>query len=167
LPSSEALESVYGKRSTAGDILVLDSNEYILGLTDPQSDSATLLKVIKDYVVIVPAMVVREVTSNLAAISSTLPRMFYGLLNDPSAHVVRSYDEPPEELWLKYLDLGLSEEDAFIGAVAERVGAKFLVSENRDFLRELKTEAFEVVDASTLLQKLEKGEVASAESTIE
>jgi hypothetical protein len=29
LPNSEALESVYGKRSTAGDILILDSNEYI------------------------------------------------------------------------------------------------------------------------------------------
>ncbi len=78
--------------------------------------------------------------------------------------MVRSYDEPPEELWLKYLDLGLSEEDAFIGALAEWVGAKFLVSENRDFLRELKTEAFEVVDALTMLQKLEQGEVALAES---
>jgi hypothetical protein len=167
LPSSEALESAYGKRSTAGDILVLDSNEYIFGLTDLQSDSAILLKVIKDYVVIVPAMVVREVTSNLAAMNSTLPRMFYGLLNDPSAHIARSFDEPPEELWLKYLDLGLSDEDAFVGAIAEWVGAKFLVSENRDFLRELKTEAFEVVDASMMLQKLEQGEVVPAESIIE
>jgi hypothetical protein len=70
-------------------------------------------------------------------------------------------------LWLKYLDLGLSEEDAFIGAIAEWVGAKFLVSENRDFLHELKTEAFEVVDASTLLQKLEQGEAAPAENTIQ
>jgi hypothetical protein len=167
LPNSEALENAYGRQSIVGDILVLDSNEYIFGFTDPQSDSADLLKAIKDYVVIVPAIVVQEVTSNLAAISSTLPKMFYGLLNDPSAHMVRSYGEPPEELWLKYLDLGLSEEDAFIGALAEWVGAKFLVSENRDFLRELKTEAFEVVDASTLLQKLEKGEVAPAESIIE
>jgi hypothetical protein len=58
LPNSEALESVYGKRSTAGDILILDSNEYIFGFTDPQSDSAALLQVIKDYVVIVPAIVV-------------------------------------------------------------------------------------------------------------
>lgn len=164
MPSSETLESASGRPSIVGDILVLDSNVYIFGFTDPQSESANLLKAIKDYIVIVPAIVVQEVTSNLAVISSTLPRMFYGLLNDPSAHMVRSYDEPPEELWLKYLDLGLSEEDAFIGALAEWVGAKFLVSENRDFLRELKTEAFEVVDALTMLQKLEQGEVALAES---
>jgi hypothetical protein len=167
LPSSEALEGAYGKRSTAGDILVLDSNEYIFGLTDPQSDSATLLKVIKDYAVIVPAIVIREVTTNLAAMNLTLPRMFYGLLNDPAAHMERAYNEPPEELWLKYLDLGFSEEDAFIGAIAEWVGAKFLVSENRDFLRRLKMGAFEVVDASTILQKLEQGEVVPAESIIE
>jgi hypothetical protein len=163
LPSSEAFESAFGNRSIAGDILILDSNEYIFGFTHPQSDSAALLKAVKDYVVIVPAIVVQEVTSNLAAMSPTLPKMFYGLLNDPSAHIMRSYDEPPEELWLKYLDLHLSEEDAFIGAFAEWVGAKFLVSENRDFLRELKTEAFEVVDASTMLQKLEQGEVASVD----
>ncbi|MGA9351931.1 MAG: type II toxin-antitoxin system VapC family toxin [Anaerolineae bacterium] len=167
MPNSEALESAYGRPSIVGDILILDSNEYIFGFADPHSDSADLLKAIKDYVVIVPAIVVQEVTSNLAAISSTLPRMFYGLLNDPSVHMVRSYDEPPEELWLKYLDLGLSEEDAFIGGFAEWVGAKFLVSENRDFLRELKTEAFEVVDASMMLQKLEQGEVTPAESIIE
>jgi len=36
-----------------------------------------------------------------------------------------------------------------------------------DFLRELKTEAFEVVDASMMLQKLEQGEVVPAESIIE
>jgi len=166
LPSSEALESAYGKRSIVGDILILDSNEYIFGFTDPQSYSAALLKAIKNYTVIVPAIVVREVTSNLAAMSSTLPRMFYGLLNDPSAHMVRFYDEPPEELWLKYLDLDLSEEDAFIAAIVEWIGAKFLVSENRDFLRRLNTEAFEVVDALTLLEKLAEGEVASVESIV-
>ena len=166
MPNSEALESAYGKRSIVGDILILDSNEYIFGFIDPQSDSAALLKMIKDYLVIVPAIVVREVTGNLAAIRSTLPKMFYGLLNDPSAHMVRSYDEPPEELWLKYVDLGLSEEDAFIGAFAEWAGARFLVSENRHFLHRLKTDAFEVVDALTLLQKLAEGEVAPAGSTI-
>ena len=116
--SSEVLESTYGKRSTAGDILVLDSNEYILGFTDPKSDSAALLKALKECVVVVPTMVVEEVTSSLATISSRLPRMFYGLLNDPSAHVTRTYYEPPMELWLKYLELGLPEEDAFIGAFA-------------------------------------------------
>ena len=167
MPNSEALESAYGKRSIVGDILILDSNEYIFGFTDPQSDSAALLKAVKDYVVIVPAMVVQEVTSNLAAMSSTLPKMFYSLLNDASAHTVRYYNEPPEGLWLKYLNLGLSEEDAFIGAFAEWVGAKFLVSENKHFLRRLTPEAFEVVDALTLLDKLARGEVAPAESTTE
>jgi hypothetical protein len=163
LPNSAVLESIFGTPSIAADILVLDSNEYILGLADPQSDSAALLKALKKCVVVVPAMVVEEVISSLAAMSSGLPRMFYGLLNDPSAHVTRTYYEPPVELWLKYLDLGLSEEDAFIGAFAEWVGARFVVSENKHFLRRLKSDTFEVTDASTMLQRLREGKVALAE----
>lgn len=163
MPNSAVLESIFGTPSIAADILVLDSNEYILGLADPQSDSAALLKALKKCVVVVPAMVVEEVTSSLAAMSSGLPRMFYGLLNDPSAHVTRTYYEPPVELWLKYLDLGLSEEDAFIGAFAEWVGARFVVSENKHFLSRLKSDAFEVTDASTMLQRLREGKVALAE----
>ena len=163
MPNSEVLESVFGTPSIAADILVLDSNEYILGFTDPQSDSAALLKALKECVVVVPTMVVEEVTSSLAAISSRLPRMFYSLLNDPSAHVTRTYYEPPMELWLKYLELGLPEEDAFIGAFAEWVGAKFVVSENKHFLHRLKSDAFEVTDASTMLQRLREGKVALVE----
>lgn len=67
------------------------------------------------------------------------------------------------ELWLKYLNLGLPEEDAFIGAFAEWVSAKFVVSENKHFLHRLKSDAFEVVDASTMLQKLREGKIALAE----
>ena len=89
--------------------------------------------------------------------------MFYGLLNDPSAHATRTYYEPPVELWLKYLDLGLPEEDAFIGAFAEWVGARFVVSENKHFLRRLKSDAFQVTDASTMLQRLREGKVALVE----
>ena len=163
MPNSKVLESIFGTPSIAADILVLDSNEYILGFTDPQSDSAALLKALKECVVVVPTMIVEEVTSSLAAISSRLPRMFYGLLNDPSAHVMRTYYEPPVELWLKYLELGLPEEDAFIGAFAEWVGAKFVVSENKHFLHRLKSDAFKVTDASTMLQRLREGKVALVE----
>jgi len=67
------------------------------------------------------------------------------------------------ELWLKYFELGLPEEDAFIGAFAEWVGAKFVVSENKHFLHRLKSDAFEVTDASTMLQRLREGKVALVE----
>lgn len=56
---------------------------------------------------------------------------------------------------LKYLELGLAEEDAVIAAFTEWLGAKYLVSENRHFLEELKTEAFQVVDAAEFLNMIE------------
>jgi len=60
---------------------------------------------------------------------------------------------------LKYLELGLAEEDVVIAAFTEWLGAKYLVSENRHFLEELKTEAFQVVDAAKFLNMIEAGEI--------
>jgi len=48
----------------------------------------------------------------------------------------------------KYIRLGLPEKaDAFVGAFAEWMEVRYLISENRHFLRDLRTSAFEVLSA--------------------
>ena len=63
--------------------------------------------------------------------------------------------EPPEELILKYIDLGFAEEDAAIAACAEWVGAEYLISENRHFLSRSELVGFEIVNAETALSLLQ------------
>ena len=63
--------------------------------------------------------------------------------------------EPPEELILKYINLGFAEEDAAIAACVEWVGAEYLISENRHFLSRSEQVAFEIVDAETALPLLQ------------
>lgn len=46
-----------------------------------------------------------------------------------------------------------------IGAFAEWVKARFLIPENRHFLEHLITDAFIVVNAETIFQMIDKGEV--------
>ena len=84
-------------------------------------------------------------------------RRFYRLFHDlDSADIV---DEPvPRELVLKYSHLGLPEKaDAFIGALAEWQQVRYLVSDNRHFLRDLRTDAFEVLQAIDLISRWETG----------
>lgn len=66
----------------------------------------------------------------------------------------------PQNLVTKYIGLGLREKaDPVIGAFAEWVRAKYLVSDNRHFLQELKTDAFEVVSLAEFLDRFSKGEL--------
>lgn len=140
-------------------IAVLDSNEYIHGISTPQSASGLLLGALMEagaacrYRIATPKMVQLEVAANLRAIDETYPQMFFYIANSVPWQGV-DYTEPSDELVLKYLALGLSEEDAAIGAFTEAIGAKHLVSENRHFLEELRSDAFTVVDAAEFLRML-------------
>jgi hypothetical protein len=96
----------------------------------------------------------QEVTRNLT--TPVQVRRFYRLFQ------VRTFaflvDEPvPQELVDKYVRLGLPEKaDAFIGAFAEWMQARYLISENRHFLRELKTSAYEVLSAKEFIARWEQ-----------
>lgn len=97
-------------------------------------------------------LVEREVVRNLEAIDPSLPRDFYRLIRDlPDFEIV--YELPLDDLVLQYLKGGLKIADSQIAAFAEWMGAGFLVSENKHLLQELKTKAFEVVDAAELLTR--------------
>lgn len=142
--------------------VVLDSNVYIFGIARVMPSCEALLDALSRSKwesrlrVITPHLVEREVTRNLEPIGPSAPKLFCSMLADVPWSGV-TFEAPPDELMLKYLELGLAEEDAIIAAFTEWLGAKYLVSENRHFLEELKTEAFQVVDAAEFLNMIEAG----------
>lgn len=115
------------------------------------------LNILSDFNVAIPRLIVQEVTRNLD--TAVQVRKLYRLVYvAPNFLVV---DEPvPQNLVTKYIGLGLRETaDAVIGAFTEWVGAKYLVSDNRHFLQELKIDAFEVVSPAEFLDRFSKGEL--------
>jgi hypothetical protein len=136
--------------------ICIDSCVLIHGLQKTDPAAVQLLDVISPgLVLVVPRLVGQEVTRNLTTPAQV--RSFYHLFhNRDFAFIV---DEPvPRQLVSKYAQLGLPEKaDAFIGAFAEWMEAEYLVSDNRHFLRDLHTDAFEVLDATDFIARWEKG----------
>jgi hypothetical protein len=97
-----------------------------------------------DVVVLIPRLVAQEVKRNLqtAKLVQRFHRLFY------QRTVAFIVDElTPAALVNEYAGRGLPEKaDAFIGAFAEWMQVRYLVSDNRHFLRELQTTAFQVPD---------------------
>jgi len=133
--------------------LVLDSNEYILGIPANNASCAKLMDQLGDLKVYVPSMVVKEVRRNFQR-HYELGREFFRLISK-SKNITVLWSEPPEELILEYINLGFAEEDAAIAACVEWVGAEYLISENRHFLSRSEQVAFEIVDAETAASLLQ------------
>ncbi len=133
--------------------ICIDSNEFIFGLAGTDPDSETLLRLLPYLDLILPRLIVREVTRNL---TEAQVKSFYALLEAARIPVI---EEPvPVELVDKYVALGLrSKADAFIGAFAEWQGVTILVSDNRHFLAELRTDAFEVLRPGEFLRRFRPG----------
>jgi len=132
--------------------LVLDSNEYILGIPADKASCAKLMDQLGDLRAYVPSIVVKEVRSNFQR-RYGLGKEFFRLISRRE-NITVLWSEPPEELILKYINLGFAEEDASIAACTEWVGAEYLISENRHFLSRSELVAFEIVDAETTLSLL-------------
>lgn len=133
--------------------ICIDSCTLIHGLQESDPASARLLDLMgEELIVVIPRLVAQEVTRNLD--SRAQVRRFYRLFQNHEFALI--IDDPvPENLVSKYAALGLpAKADAFIGAFAEWMNVQYLISDNRHFLRELKTETFEVVDAETFLTRL-------------
>jgi predicted nucleic acid-binding protein len=139
--------------------ICIDSNQFIFGIegTDPASEELMLL--LLHLEVVIPRLVMKEVTRNLGDAQT---RALYNLLN--RAPRVTIVDEPvPADLMTKYVGLGLPEKaDAVIGAFVEWQEAKYLISDNRHFLEELDTEAFEVLSPDEFLQRYYRGLLSTA-----
>lgn len=134
--------------------ICIDSCVFIHGLQESDPAAVRLLDLVgPELTLIIPRLVAQEATRNLRTPEQV--RRFYKLFQESGfAFIV---DEPvPRVLVDKYSRLGLPEKaDAFIGAFAEWLQVRCLVSDNRHFLRDLQADAFEVLDAAGFISRWE------------
>ena len=134
--------------------ICIDSSVFIPSLQQCDPAAVRVLDLVgPDLVLIVPRLVAQEVTRNLATPEQV--RRFYHLFHQRQfAFIV---DEPvPRELVETYVEFGLREKaDACIGAFAEWMQVRYLISENRHFLQELHTSASNVIDAADFVARWE------------
>ncbi|MCK5328876.1 MAG: hypothetical protein KAR36_09745 [Candidatus Latescibacteria bacterium] len=130
--------------------ICIDSNQFIFGISGTDPASETLLLLLPNLEVVLPRLVVKEVTRNL---NDAQAKAFHSLLS--KAPRVKVIDElVPPDLVAKYVDLGLPEKaDALIGAFVEWQGAGVLISDNRHFLSDLAGAAFEVLRPDEFIRR--------------
>lgn len=132
-------------------LICIDSCVFIRGFRDDTSNAAQLLNLInRERPLVIPRLIAQEVTRNLNQ-PEHLAAFYRLFAKTDFAFIV---EEPvPRHLVSAYTERGLpAKADAFIGAFAEWMKVDYLVSDNRHFLRELKTEAYQVVTPDQLLQ---------------
>ncbi len=132
----------------------MDSNEYIFGLAKTSKYAEILLKKAEKLNIFISRMIVSEITRNLSEINYKLVKDFFHLLNEYDSIEFIEY-RIPLELIHKYVVKGFKEPDATIGAFTEWVGAHYLISENRHFLKEVTVDEFEIIDAKEYLDRIE------------
>jgi len=136
-------------------LICIDSCVFIRGLRDQIADAAELLNGVNGKrPLVIPRLVAQEVSRNLNQPEQVAA--FYRLFAQSDfAFIV---EEPvPRDLVLAYTRRGLpAKADAFIGAFAEWLQVEYLISDNRHFLRELQTAAYQVVTPAVMLQIWEK-----------
>lgn len=130
--------------------ICIDSNQFIFGIEGSDPASEELMLFLPYLEVVIPRLVIKEVVRNLSVVQT---KALYSLLNRaPRVHIID--ESVPADLVAKYIALGLPEKaDAVIGAFAEWQEAKYLVSDNRHFLQELHTDAFEVLSPDEFLRR--------------
>ncbi len=134
--------------------ICIDSSTFIPGLQKSDPDKVKLLILVRSKIhITIPRLIAKEVTRNLVVAEQL--REFYRLFQDRKFGQI--IDEPiPSALVEKYINLGLpAKADAFIGAFAEWMNVSHLISENRHFIRDLDTTAFQILNAAEFIKLLE------------
>lgn len=132
-------------------LICIDSCVFIRGIQDETSDAAEVFRLVGTTVtLVIPRLVAQEVTRNLN--HPLHVKTFYHLFSQ--SNVAFIVEEPvPRPLVLQYTTRGLpAKADAFIGAFAEWMGVAYLLSDNRHFLRDLQTDAYQAVTPGEFLQ---------------
>lgn len=129
--------------------LVLDSNEYIFYLNNKSNDILRLLDS-QDTKIFLNDLIFEEVIRN---ITKEAIKYSINLLKNPKFEVIAH--QIPENLTEKYKNLGLKKGDIVIAAFCEAVGADYLITENRHFLKSRKFGKFKVLSLKGFLNKFE------------
>ena len=131
--------------------VVLDSNEFLFAFLAKKKECILVLRACRSMNAVIPSIVLEEVSENIKIESgkdqSGKVRKF---ISESGWFKVIDDNQIPNILLKKYITKGLKKEDAVIGAFTEWVGAKYLISENRHFLK-LNVKDFEVLSAKQFL----------------
>jgi hypothetical protein len=134
-------------------LICIDSCVFIRGTSQAQADARRLLDLIgPELRVVIHRQIVLEVARNLDKREDL--KLFFSLFHEnAAAHIV---DGPiPQSLVDRYIVLGLAEKgDAYIGAFAEWMRVDYLISDNRHFLRDLRTDAYKLLSPGDFLDIL-------------
>ncbi len=138
--------------------VVLDSNEFLFAFLAKKKECILVLRACKNMHAVIPSIVLEEVSENIKIESgkdqSGKVRKF--ILESGWFKVVEDA-QIPKILLEKYITKGLKKEDSVIGAFTEWMGAKYLISENRHFLK-LNAKEFEVLSAKQFLSRFRLSE---------
>jgi predicted nucleic acid-binding protein len=136
--------------------IVLDTNVWIYGLCQDRSHPgcSELLDKLRTLRVIIPRQVLIELQLNL---STQEYQRFWQLLKASTARTEISWDPARMERLDGYRRLGCRRGDAAVAALTGHVGAEVLVTENRDFLRDVPNLPFRVLSSADFLAELGKG----------
>jgi hypothetical protein len=132
-------------------LICIDSCVFIRGITQPRSDARQLLDLIgTDIRVAIHRVIVLEVVRNLGKPEDL--KLFFSLFDEHSpAFIVENLI--PSGLVESYIARGLREKgDAYIGAFAEWLRVDYLISDNRHFLNELRTDAYRLLTPAEFLE---------------
>ncbi|MFQ5648941.1 MAG: PIN domain-containing protein [bacterium] len=139
--------------SIGDELIVIDTNVWILGLRNQpdQEDCQKLLHRLNRLTVIIPYQVFLELRDNVNPYELN---RFFRLINFYPSRIELSWERAKLGLIRKYQKLGCKLGDAAIAAHLEMMNVKTLVSENRDFLEEIKGFPFRVLRAKEALKEL-------------
>ena len=137
--------------------ICIDSCVFIRGINQEGSDAERLLRSIgPELQVIANRLIAQEVTRNLSGPQQI--RRFYQIFHESAAAFIVTSPIPPAILD-RYIALGHREKgDAIIGAFAEWMQVDYLISDNRHFLRELHTDAYQLMSPGDFLNFLSGNE---------
>ncbi len=130
-------------------VVSFDTNIIIVGLQCPDSNEARILRDVDDFNIIISSQVEVELRRNF---SNVILSKFYRLIySTPAVEII--YDNPPENLILKYSNKGLKKGDILIAAFCEWYKVDIFVSENRHFLQQFPDTPFQIMSAEQFCNK--------------
>ena len=136
------------------DWIVLDTNIWIFGLRHQpeQLACAQLLRHLPQLHAKIPRQVLRELQANLRHEEM---RAFFRLLHRHAGQTDMRWEQVELARIHTYQRLGCKLGDAAVAAHLDVLGVGTLVSENRDFLYEIRNLPFRVLRAAEFLRELE------------
>lgn len=135
--------------------IVLDTNIWIFGLrrVPDFSACAQLLERLHRLSVVLPRQILQELQANL---SEDEVKTLFRLLSRLPQKIIINWEKAQEKIIAKYQRLGCKLGDAAVAAHLEESHIKLLVSENRDFLEEVKELPFRRLSAAQAVAEIER-----------